>query len=222
MNLKRIINTNDKDYLEGVRILNKYMTGNASISSNELTYYIENYNKKFNDKFYCFVIKKDEKVIGWFQFVHFINKFIHVDYLVVDKDFRNADIFEKIIELLNSLKSNLIVLETANELPQHEAIVRLYKTFGFKVFDFEYKEPKANVDLINKKIDWLEVPSTLMYFGEPISNEDLLNELFFNHYLRWYKLYEIDLSDYALFLTNLKNSMCVGENKYKKDDYART
>jgi hypothetical protein len=205
--LKLIENTNNKDYFEGIKILNKYMTDNTSINSNELTYWIDNYNKKFDNKFYCYVIKQNNKVIGWFQFVNFINKFIHVDYLVIEKECRNIEIFKIISNFLNKLSCNLIILETGNELPQHNSIVRLYKTFGFKEFNFEYKEPKIIVDLQNNKINWIEVPSTLMYCGKLIEINDILTEIFFNHYLRWYQLYDMDFSGYNLFLSELKNKL---------------
>jgi hypothetical protein len=205
--LKQIKNTNDSDYFEGIKILNKYMTNNTSINSNELTYWIKNYNKKFNNKFYCYVIKKENKVIGWFQFVNFINKFIHIDYLVIEKEYRNNKIFKIIKEHLNRLSCNLIILECGYEIHKHDSIVRLYKTFGFKKFNFEYKEPKVIIDLQNNKINWIEVPSILMYYGQLIKIDDILNEIFFNHYLLWYQLYEMNFDDYNLFLIKLKNKL---------------
>lgn len=202
--LKHIIKTNDSDLINGINILYKYIPNNLSVNSNELVYWIDNYNKKFNDKMYCYVIKQDNTIIGWLQFTHFINNFIFIDYLIVEKKYRKSHIMKNIYSMINNefekLNCKSVILECGLEMNQHNAIIRLYKIFGFKQYDINYIEPNLNIDLYNKQIDWSEIPSILMYNDNKLDINNVLNIIYFNHYLRWYSFYEFDMSDYVTFL----------------------
>jgi len=211
--LKQIITSYDEDLFRGIDSLNKYIPHNLCIDSRELVHWIDNYNIKFNDQMYCFVIKKNyEEVIGWLQFTHFKDKFVFLDYLIVDQEYRTKEIMTQIYKLVNQkideTGCNSIVLECGNEMPQHDAIVRLYEMFGFKKFDFEYKEPKVDIYLDNQLMSWGELPSTLMYRNLiVVDSEDVLKTIYFDHYMRWYSLYQLDMSKYDDFLADLINKV---------------
>ena len=197
--LKFIKSSNDVDLLPGIYILNDNMTINTNINSNELIYWIDNYNKTFDDNFYCYVIKQYDNVIGWLQFVVF-DEFVFVDYLVIKKEFRNFDVLNMVEDLLSEFDLPIVV-ECGSELERHESIVRLYKFNGFKQSDIDYIEPKLDVCLLTKKIEWLSVPSVLMYNGDlKIEIKDIIETIYLKHYYRWYQIYKFDLSKYKKFL----------------------
>jgi len=155
IDLKLIKNSKDSDLLLGINILNKYIPSNLNINSNELVYWIDNYNKEFNDKLYCYIIKYNNIVIGWFQFTHFIDKFIFIDYFIVEKQYRTNEIMKNIYNLIknefNKTKCDSIILECGLEMNQHDAIIKLYKKFGFNTFDINYLEPSIDVNLYQQK-----------------------------------------------------------------------
>jgi len=212
--LKRIENSKETDLISGISILQKYVPHNLCIDSNELIYWIDNYNKKFDDQMYCYVIKNGAGIIGWLQFTHFKDKFVFLDYLIVEADYRTKGIMSQIYKLANQKIDETgcksIVLECGDEMPQHDAIVRLYKIFGFKKFDFNYKEPKVDV---HPTISWEELPSTLMYKNLNIGYIEVLKTIYFDHYMRWYSLYQLPCLDYAAFLGNLINKTLHREGK---------
>jgi hypothetical protein len=205
--LNFIENSNDIDLIHGIDILLKYIPHNLCIDSNELIYWLDNYNINFTDNLYCYVIKQNNIVIGWLQFTHFINKFIFLDYLIVEEEYRTTkimkEIYKQLTTIIKQIKCDTIILECGYEMNQHDAIVRLYEIFGFKQFEFNYKEPKLDVDLKNKILSWEELPSTLMYQNlnnEEVDGFDIVHTIYFNHYLRWYSLYEIDMTNYEQFM----------------------
>ncbi|MCK9446980.1 GNAT family N-acetyltransferase [bacterium] len=203
MKLKRIDKNNIDDCIKCIFIVNKYLTKNTSINSNELVYWVEHYNKSFEDKLYCYAITEDDNIIGYFQYVHFKDKFIFIDYLVIEEEHRNKEIF-KIIENELKDKSSNIIVESDNELKQHDSIVRLYKMLGFKKFDIDYIEPKLDVILYYSTYIYTDVPSTLMYIGDTnLEMYDILKTVYVDHYFRWYSLYDIDFTEYTNHLKNL-------------------
>lgn len=117
-------------------------------------YWIKNYNKKFKDLFCCFAIKKGGQVIGYFQFDYFIDKFIFIDYLIIDEKYRNRskEIFDIVKKIINKTECKLILLESGQEINKHDLIIRLYKTLGFKKLEIDYVEPIITID--NGNIMW--------------------------------------------------------------------
>jgi hypothetical protein len=209
--LKRIFNSKDNDLISGISILQKYVPHNLCVNSNELIYWIDSYNKKFDDQMYCFVIKNDTYVIGWLHFTYFKDKFVFLDYLIVESDYRTKEIMPQIYDLVNQKIDEIgcksIVLECGNEMPQHDAIVRLYEIFGFKKFNFDYKEPKIDVHLTSQSISWEELPSTLMSKNLSLYNTEVLTTIYFDHYMRWYSMYKLDMLEYSNFITKLINKI---------------
>jgi len=210
--LKQIVNSKDEDLFRGIDSLKKYIPHNLCVDSNELVYWIDNYNKKFDDQMYCFVIKKNyEEVIGWLQFTHFKDKFVFLDYLIVDQEYRTKEIMSQIYKLANQKIDETgcksIVLECGNEMPQHDAIVRLYEIFGFKKFDFDYKEPKVEVNIAIQSTSWKELSSTLMSKNLSLHNTEVLTTIYFDHYMRWYSMYKLDMLEYSNFITKLINKI---------------
>jgi hypothetical protein len=204
INIRLISDPNCKDFIEGINILQKYVPTNLCVNSNELVYWIENYNQLFNDIMCVWIIKDEYKVIGYFQTTNFINKFMFIDYLIIEKEYRTKSNMQQIYNIIKPLLINKnIVIECGKEMNQHDAIIRLYESFGFKQFDINYKEPKLNVDVINKNMSWSEEESILMYKGNDLIPIDVIQTIYFNHYLRWYSLYKMDYSQYIKFLCEL-------------------
>jgi ribosomal protein S18 acetylase RimI-like enzyme len=205
--IKPIVSSTDKDLFDCMNLMVKYFPKDCLINSNELIYWIDNYNKKYEDNLFCCPIKSDNVIIGYLEFVHFMGKFIHVDYLVIEKTFRTKEIMSEIYKQIDTMfiktGCNSIILESGNEINQHDALIRLYNKFGFKKFEINYREPKFNCDLINKEQNWTAVPSTLMGINVNLSVSEVLNTLFFDHYRRWYLIYDSQLVKYSLFLSEL-------------------
>lgn len=200
--VKKITSSIDEDFYKGIDLLYAYFPVTTLVGSNELAFWIDNYDQKFSDGFYCFAIKDHGKVIGWLQFVDFTGEFIHIDYLVVDKAHRCKEVFVAIERLLKIFDSRLIILETVNPVA-----VRLYRRLGFNILPIDYKEPKATINMEQGIITWMEVPSTLMCKGKCDNILEILNKIFFSHYLRWYTMYDVDLSKYSYFLSDLKTRL---------------
>lgn len=205
--LKRIENSSDTDLLSGISILQKYVPHNLCVDSNELIHWLDNYNTTFIDQMYCYVIKQDETVIGYVQFTHFVDNFIFFDYLIVEKKHRTIKNMKETYSLISSEMDKTgckpIVLECGDEMNQQKQIIRLYESFGFKKFNIDYKEPKLDIGLTEQKIYWQQQSSVLMTNDLTLNWEDVVEIVYFNHYLRWYSLYKLDCSEYITFLKQL-------------------
>lgn len=102
--------------------------------------YLEEYALLSNKKFLPYVLKNDDKIIGFIT-VYDFSDFVYVEHFAISSEYRNQGVGSKILSELSAMYSN-IVLEV--EPPTTEQAVKriaFYKRNGFCLSDYSYMQP---------------------------------------------------------------------------------
>lgn len=222
-NLIRFDKSNKNGFDEAIYIYSSFIDYELKTNSNEITYWIDNYDKKFkNQSLYCFGFEFNGKIIGYSEFVHLKDKdLIIIDYLIIEKKFRALDIAATFIALIRDfisskqLSYSFIVAEigwlSENAAPSErsQALARLLKMNGFKVVKAPYFQPSLNVKQPSQ-----EEKAMLMIYTNNETNQlsqiqylDIVNDIYFRHYLLWYSYDKQHIENYKKHLEELYNGI---------------
>ena len=136
------------------------------------------------------------------QLVYFKNEnFITIDYITIDKNYRQLHMLSTFIHLVNSYfeqnsyNVNFVVAEVEYDdkikqpLENGKSLIRLLKQHGFGVIKAKYFQPQLGIYNPDSKTS-----AVLMYYSKDekqyISKEKylmIINKLCYEHYCRWYK-----------------------------------
>jgi hypothetical protein len=237
--IKRFSKADDKDFIKALSIYSKYTPSNIKTNTNDISYWLDKYNKKFKDEFFVFGLYSNNNVIAYMQLVYFKNeKFITIDYITIDKNYRQLHMLSNFIHLVNSFFEqenydvNFVVAEIEYDdkikqpLENGKSLIRLLKQYGFGVVKAKYFQPQLGIYNFDSRTS-----AILMYYSKDekkyISKEKylmILNKLYYEHYCRWYeplltneeyKLYQDDINDIYEKLTNGKIQERININGYK-------
>ena len=222
MKLRIIKDSKDEDYLKALLIYIENIKEDWRTNTNEISYWLDNYNKTFIDKFYILGIYNESVLIGFLQFAHFIkDEIIFIDYITIDEKYRINNTFSLVIkEFYNFLDSNkflhkYLICEVENGVNNNRSLVRLYNRFGFKKFDINYEQPILNIDddsLSKNEINHTPYALMVKCKSLEVSKEeylDIINIIYINHYKRWYTefLTVKMLKDYTNHIDSLKDTI---------------
>lgn len=208
----------ESDFALALNLYAQSMHPDLKTNTNEITYWLDNYNKKFKDKFNVVGFYAGGVIVGFAEFLYMVEeKLILFDYLVVDERHRKLNVFFEFIEHLGEyfesrhMEFDYLVAEVghlsrATEPSMHsQHIVRLLGWAGGRVVRANYYQPKLGV-----KDHESEMPSTLMLFShapvEEISREKYLfivKCIYFMYYGRWYSMYAESFPKYESDLHSL-------------------
>jgi hypothetical protein len=210
----------DPEFLKALKLYSENIEPSYRTDSKEIMYWIENYRKKFKDSFYALGFYYNDIMIGFSELAYFVDeKFIIVDYIVIDKNFRRNNTFFEFIHQIKEFLSkenlvfNYIVCEVGcyfeNVEPPEASklIIRLLKQNGFGVVKCRYYAPRLGLTNYES-----EVIAILMIYGnetiKQIKKETLLliiNSIYYKYYFRWYKVFmnEKEIITYKSMLDSL-------------------
>jgi len=200
MNIKIKLTKKSKDLIDIFGILIKYFEKNELVSTNELTYFINNYHKLFpKENYFCYKIEVNNEIIGTLLGVN-LKEFIVIDYFAIEKKYRclTRYIINELFNIVNTNKP--IVVEASTN-----TLCRFYQMIGFKKFPQPYVYPKCNINLYSKTITFEKFPSNLLFlYNDDINFFDTINIIYFTHYQRWHSIYSDRYTiPYQKFLLNL-------------------
>jgi hypothetical protein len=153
--IKIFKSSNEQDLIKALNLYSQNIEPALRTDSREIMYWVDRYNKKFEDSFYILGFYLNDVLIGFSELAYFIKeKTLIVDYLVIDKKFRKNNTFyefiQKIEEFLNSKNFiiDYIVAEVGfyNEKleppEKSKHMIRLLKMAGFSVAKCSYYTPR--------------------------------------------------------------------------------
>ena len=228
--MRQFKNSKDKDFLEALSLYSKYVHPDIKTNTNEIVYWINNYNKKYKDKFYVLGFYADEKLVGYSEFVHIIEENLVIfDYLVIDPLYRKNNVFFEFIEHLKifidqeKLHFNYLTAEIGylskekSPAESSQLLVKLFKFVGGKVVKAPYYQPKLGLYNYDS-----EMQAVLMLFSyneiDQISRETYLSivkSIYYKYYLRWYSMHEESKEEYKKEIGQLYENICVETSKMK-------
>ena len=204
-----------EDFINALDIYINQIPSELRTSSNEIIYWIDNYNKSFEDKLLIFGFYENDKIIGFSQCLYFKKEsFITIDYFVIASSHRGNHSFQMIIAILKEflkeykLEFNFIVTEVESK---NKSLLQLLKMNGFGEIQSKYFQPSLGINnhdsLIEAKI--LYYPA---YEDRVIKKETykmIVETIYNNHYIRWYKEFfsEKDLKSYMITIEELKDKI---------------
>ncbi|TMN32703.1 hypothetical protein CWC03_22450 [Pseudoalteromonas sp. S2755] len=205
--LERVVSSKDQKYIEGLSIYSRYTHPALRTETNTITYWLDNYNKKFDDEFHVLVFSNNEIVIGYTQLTYFVEEnIVVIDYISIDERYRkNNTFFEFADQLAQYIESkfpssSFSVVELALiDQPYHqsdnfELMKKLLGMIGFYELDLDYWQLELSASNHESK-----VPAHLFLNPRPLHCSlrketalDLLHMLYIKHYSRWFEVYEED------------------------------
>lgn len=199
--LKYYKNSNDPELKKALSLYSQNIEPALRTDSREILYWVDRYNKKFDDSFYILGLYLNEVLIGFSELAYFIKeKVVIVDYIVIEKQFRRNNTFyefsQKIEEFLNDKDTvvDYVVVEVGYyneklEPPEKSKVmIRLLKLAGFSVAKCEYYTAKLGLD--NHESEMKSILMVRSLDGtKKIKTETFLqivNAIYFKYNQRWY------------------------------------
>src|ERR1035437_5858568 len=194
----------DPEFLKALKLYSENIEPSYRTDTKEIMYWIEKYGKKFEDSFYALGFYYNNVLIGFSELAYFVNeKFVIVDYIVIDKNYRRNNTFFEFIHQIEEFlsKENLIYnyivcevgcyFENAEPPEASKLIIRLLKQNGFGVVKCKYYAPRLGLTNYES-----EVIAVLMIYSndtiKQIKKETLLsiiNSIYYKYYFRWYEAF---------------------------------
>jgi hypothetical protein len=203
LELRLFKSSKDNDFVKALKIYSNNIPASIRTDTNEITHWLDNYNKIFTDKkLYLFGLYFDDNIVGFSEMVYIKStKLFIIDYLVIDKNYRKNGLFysfayslERFIER-EPVQFDYVLTEVGfmnnskEPVNESKALIRLLKTGGFDVIKAPYKQPLLGSNNYESQMN-----GQLLVWAH--SNPQSLNKntymsfihsIYFEHYLEWYK-----------------------------------
>jgi hypothetical protein len=198
--IKRFTDPDDIKYLAALGIYSKHTLPPIRTETNEISYWLKHYNKKFEDRLYIFGFYVNRIVAGFAELVYFKKeKLIVVDYLTLHPDYRGHNRFWEFIEQIRNYIDNekieydYIVTEIAHLNHEKEpskrsrTLLRLLKGANFGGIQADYYQPRLSIrnhESRMKAILMISSKSELKQITKA-TYLAIVETIYFKHYLRW-------------------------------------
>jgi len=229
--LKRFKQSDDKDFTKALTLYSANIEPRLRTDTREIIYWVDNYAKKFLDKFFVFGFYLNNEIIGFAELAYFIEeKLIFVDYIVIDKNYRRNNTFYEFVEQIKEYLTNVeivfdFVIAEVGGFDEKEpavttrSLIRLLKMSGFGVIKNNYWHPRLGKN--NYESELLSI--LMLYTSNDLKTlkKDtyllLLNTIYYKHYKRWYDIF-LSESEQIEYTKNLLELISKTEYELRKKD----
>lgn len=217
-------NSNSENFIDALSLYVDNIAPELRTSTNEITSWADKYNKKFDDELLLFGLFENNKLIGFSEQVYFKKeKFIHIDYFVIDKEYRGNHTFQIFFALFEKFyknykyEFNFIITEVE---VRNEPLLQLLRLNSFGEIQSKYYQPQLGQNnhdsLIESKLLYFRADNDKMIKIETFHM--IINTIYYNHYIRWYEEFfsEKELLEYKKNIEKLKEKIYDGLDKNVK------
>ncbi len=212
--LHRYCRATDPDFLAALRLYSRLIPGPLRTSSNEITYWLEHY-QKFNPDELCICgLYCNDTIIGYAEFAYLHqDRVITFDYLVLHEQHRSHGEYFMFVKLLQQWidEQNWEIDYWVTEVPlvfedskptTATSLVALLHQIGFAVANAPYFQPQLGVN--NAQSDLashflIRPPSDLIFISSQAYLK-LVEAVYFKYYWRWYEPFIDNPDDYKRLL----------------------
>lgn len=203
--LRRFEDATAPDFMAALQLYRQYTPASVRTSTNEIVYWLSNYEKQGGDELFLFGFFLNDDLVGYAQLVLFTQaNFLIIDYLVIDERRRSLNVFFEFFEhikaylLDHGYEPRFAVAEVAHysmeEAIQGEAkmMARLLKFAGFRAVKAPYYQPMLGTSNYESKMR----ATLLMFSIDPLQTLrretylQIVRSVYYDHYLRWYSMYD--------------------------------
>mgnify|MGYP001036622888 CR=1 FL=1 len=217
--VKRIINTQDKDYIKSLSVYNRSTPVCIKTNSNEITYWIDNKNDKFQSYVFSLFIKNINVGFAMTSFLK-RKKILIIDYLALDEKYKNNTVFLSFFTLIQlyfnefKLDINYIMVEISNKNngtdidKESQLFLKFLCLEDFYKINYEYTSLPLGINNTESCFNaFLYIKSADKQHS--INKETFLSFvdcLYTDYYLEWYKPF-FDLEKITAYQNNI--SECI-------------
>ncbi len=226
--LKELKHSSHPDLISALKLYTAYTEPAYRTDTKEIVHCLNVWNKTYEDSFHVLGFYLNNEIIGFSELAYFVTeKFVIVDYIVIDKNNRGNHTFFLLIEEIKNFLArlryeyNYIVAEVGCYNEQIEPpessklLIRLLKIAHFGVVKCNYYVPRVgNYDYESK------MRAIMMIYSlnevKQIKKETFLqivNAIYFKYYQRWHNIFvdEIEKNNYENelheLISNIKKNL---------------
>jgi hypothetical protein len=197
--LRRFSRTTDPDFQSALRLYVRLIPGPARTQSNEIVYWLENYQQFKPDEFCVCGFYSNDAIIGYAQFAYFhAERIIAFDYLLLHEAHRGHGEYFQFVKLLKEWideqhwELDYVTAEVSADCDVANDRVRLVDLFqqvGFAVVNCLYHQPHLGLNNPQSdiKVHFLVRPSAKMLTMPAPVFVKIVETIYFKHYQRWYR-----------------------------------
>ncbi|MFC0119872.1 hypothetical protein ACFFK7_18320 [Pseudoalteromonas xiamenensis] len=202
--LDRVTSAIEHKYIQALDIYSKCTHPSLRTETTSISYWLEHYNKRFEDEFHVLAFSNNSKVIGYTQLTYFhLEKIVVIDYITIDEKFRKNNTFFEFCDHINEYIETefrdcyLTVVELGtieNPSRQSDDFEKMRRLIGMQGF-YELEVDYWQLELSEKNHESY-MKSHLFINPKPVNNllrkntvVDILQVLYIKHYARWFEVY---------------------------------
>jgi hypothetical protein len=213
--LKRFTSSRDADFAAALQVYVRNTAPSIRTDTNEITYWLDEFAKKFGDSFYVFGFYRDRSLVGYAECAYFQEeRLIAIDYITIDAHCRRNNVFYEFVEHLKQFLEDAhpeyryavaeVTYGPGQPYPSQESslITRLLKLQGFRVIRAPYFQPRLMIDYAESEMQ----ADLLIYSPAPFDNIQadtylaIVQTLYYKYYLRWKSVIPNELGAYRKHL----------------------
>ena len=199
--LKRFSHPREADFIAALAIYTRNTQGAVRTSTNEITYWLNKFEKKYGSVFYAFGFYRNGQLVGFAE-ACFLRpeSLLMFDYLVIDQPFRGNNVYYEFVDQLRRYLEEahpdfrFAVAEACYgpglTRPSRECALhsRLMKLQGFRVARAPYYQPRLSLNDAES-----EMNADLLFFAPDSPADTMRIEtylrvvrcIYFDYYLPW-------------------------------------
>lgn len=198
--IKEISSTLDKDYIKSIAIYNRSTPVCIKTNSNEIAYWLNNKNEKFQLHIFSLFIKNINVGFAMTSFLR-RSKILVIDYLALDEKYKNNTVFLSFFTLIQlyfneiKLDINYVIVEISNKNQgtdidkESQLFLKFLCLEDFYKINYEYTSLPLGVNNTESCF------SAFLYIKSADKQHSINKETFLNfvdclysdYYLEWYK-----------------------------------
>src|ERR1043165_547635 len=142
--LKRFKSSKDPDFASALLLYVRNTPPSVRAGSNEITYWVDNFSRTFDDDFYVFGFYRNRRLVGYAQAAYFrSDRVFALDYIAVDEKNRANGVFHEFVDEVREFMetehpeyrygvAEIIRPRGDKTSDDKELLIRLFKQQGFR------------------------------------------------------------------------------------------
>jgi hypothetical protein len=198
--LKRFLNSRDPDFAAALMIYVRNTPSEARTDTNEISYWLGEFSRKFGHDFYVFGFYRDRHLVGFAEAAYFNDsRLIMLDYIVLAENHRTNNVFYEFVDQLKNYLERAhpqyryavaeVCYGPSLEYPSSASslLTRLLKLQGFRVIQARYYQPRLMIDYMESEMR----ADLLIYSATPIDQMradtylSIVRTIYYQYYLAW-------------------------------------
>ena len=216
--LRSFRTTKDRDFIKALQIYDSQTHPQVKTDSREIVYWLDNNNKRTDERFYVCGLYLGIALVGYAQFIYLTaHRLIHFDYFIIEPGQRTAGAFYTFADQMriffdrerfewDFVTAEVAELDAIKGVSHYaEKLVRLFRQVGFSEVLVDYDQPLLGIDHPDTALParFLVLPRVSMPTISTARYLELIAAVYRKHYGVWYSIYPESAAQYEVMLEKL-------------------